>query len=71
MSQAYVIEVSDRTAGIVVREERGFRFFSSERDLARIDGAHFGSARAAERAARTLIERRRRTEDRATFALDP
>jgi hypothetical protein len=58
MSQAYVIEVSDRTAGIVVSEERGFRFFSSERAFDSLDGGHFGSARAAERAARALLSRR-------------
>ncbi|WP_084800125.1 hypothetical protein [Bradyrhizobium sp. Ai1a-2] len=58
MSQAYVIEVSNRTAGIIVREERGFRFFSSERVFDSLDGHHFGSARAAERAASALVQRR-------------
>jgi hypothetical protein len=59
MSKAYVIEVFDRTAGIVVGDERGFRFFSSERAFESLEGGHFGSVRAAERAARALIERRR------------
>ncbi|MFQ3455821.1 hypothetical protein PMN64_21305 [Bradyrhizobium sp. UFLA01-814] len=59
MFQAYVIEVSNRTAGIVVSEERGVRFFSSERAFDSLDGGHFGSARAAERAVRALIEQRR------------
>ncbi|ANW02740.1 hypothetical protein [Bradyrhizobium icense] len=58
MSQAYAIEVSNRTVGIVVREERGFRFFSSERTFDILDGGHFRSAHAAERAARALVERR-------------
>ncbi len=61
MFEAYIIEVSNRTAGIVVSEERGVRFFSSERAFDSLDGGHFGSPRAAERAARALIERRRGT----------
>ncbi|WBL82738.1 hypothetical protein I3J27_33205 [Bradyrhizobium xenonodulans] len=59
MSQAYIIEVFDRTAGIVVSDGRGYRFFSSERVFDSLDGGHFGSARAAERAARALVEQRR------------
>ncbi|OCK59913.1 hypothetical protein [Bradyrhizobium sp. LMTR 3] len=41
MSQADVIKVSNQTVGIVVREERGFRFFSSERTFDSLDGGHF------------------------------
>ncbi|WOH64302.1 hypothetical protein [Bradyrhizobium sp. BWA-3-5] len=52
MSKAYVIEIFDRTAGIVVGDERGFRFFSSERIFDSLESGRFGSARAAERAAR-------------------
>lgn len=58
MSQAYIIEVSNRTAGIVVSEERGFRFFSAERAFDSLDSRHFGSPRAAERAASALVQRR-------------
>lgn len=58
MSHAYVIEVFDRTAGIVVAEERGFRFFSSEPAFDTLEGDHFGSARAAERAAKALLVQR-------------
>ena len=58
MSQAYIIEVSDRTAGIVVSDVRGFCFFSSERAFDSLDGSHFGSAGAAERAVRALIRQR-------------
>ena len=57
MSHAYIIEVANRTAGIVVAENRGFRFFSSEAAFDALEGSHFGSARAAERAARTLLDR--------------
>jgi hypothetical protein len=67
MSKAYVIEVSNQTAGIVVGDERGFRFFSSERAFDSLEGGHFGSARAAERAARALIEGRRRSDNRTAF----
>ena len=63
MSQAYVIEVLNRTAGIVVSDDRGFCFFSSERTFDSLDGGHFGSARAAERAARALVERRRQVRN--------
>lgn len=67
MSKAYIIEVFNQTAGIVVSDERGFRFFSSERAFDSLEGGHFGSARAAERAARALIEERRRPDDRTAF----
>lgn len=59
MPHAYIIEVASRTAGIVVAEDRGFRFFSSESTFDSIEGQHFGSARAAERAARALLDNRR------------
>ena len=58
MPEAYIIEVHDRTAGIVTRNERGFRFFSSERAFDSLEGRQFRSARDAERAARTLLEAR-------------
>ena len=56
--QAYVIEVSDRTAGIVVGDSRGFCFCSSDRAFDGLDGEYVGSARAAERAVRALLQRR-------------
>ncbi|MGQ0684062.1 hypothetical protein [Bradyrhizobium sp.] len=58
MSQAYIIEIESRTAGIVAREERGFRFFSSERAFDSLEGRQFRSARDAERAARALLRER-------------
>ena len=60
MSQAYVIEISDRAAGIVVSDNGGFCFFSSERAFDSLDGDYFGSVRAAERAVRALVARRDR-----------
>jgi hypothetical protein len=55
MSTAYVIEVHNRTAGIVTGDERGFSFFSSERAFDSLEGQSFASAREAERAARALL----------------
>ena len=59
MIQAYIIEIESRTAGIVARDEQGYRFFSSERTFDGLEGREFRSARDAERAARTLLQQRR------------
>ena len=61
MSKAYIIEIHDRTAGIVAGDERGFTFFSSERVFDRLDGRDFRSAREAERAARAVLGGRQTT----------
>jgi hypothetical protein len=55
MPRAYVIEVHNRTAGIVSGDEHGFRFFSSERAFDSLEGRQFNSARDAELAARALF----------------
>ena len=60
MPKAYIIEVRNRTAGIVTRDEQGVRFFSSERIFDSLDGQQFRSARDAERAATALLSRRYR-----------
>lgn len=54
MSRAYIIEVNNRTAGIVTGDERGFSFFSSERMFDSLEGRQFGSAPDAELAARAV-----------------
>jgi hypothetical protein len=59
MPKAYIIEVHDRTAGIIASDEGGFRFFSSERLFDSLEGRQFRSARDAERAARTVFAERR------------
>jgi len=59
MPQAYIIEIESRTAGIVAGDERGYRFFSSDRTFDGLEGREFQTARAAERAARTLLQQRR------------
>jgi len=55
MSDAFIIEVESRTAGIVAKDGRGYCFFSAERTFASLDGRQFRSARDAERAARALL----------------
>jgi hypothetical protein len=57
MPNTYVIEVGDRTAGIVVPDMHGFRFYSALRRFRSLDGHHFHNPRDAERAARKLIAR--------------
>ena len=59
MTQAYIIEIDSRTAGIVARNERAFRFFSSDRAFDSLEGREFPSAREAERAAKALLHARR------------
>jgi hypothetical protein len=58
MPKAYVIEIHNRTAGIITGDQRGFRFFSSERAFDSLDGREFRSPRHAERAARALLDAR-------------
>ena len=66
-SNAYIIEIHDRTAGIITGDERGFRFFSSERAFDSLDGREFRSARHAERAARLLLAGRQPQPLAASF----
>jgi hypothetical protein len=56
MSDAYVIQVSGFTAGIVTRETEGcgFNFFSAAPRFNAMEGQHFSDPLAAERAARKL-----------------
>jgi hypothetical protein len=56
MSNAYIIEIQDRAAGIVTRDGRGFSFFSSERAFDRLEGRVFRSVRDAERAAQAVAD---------------
>ena len=58
MPQAYIIEVESRTAGIVAKDERGYRFYSSDRIFDRLEGRQFRSARDVERAASALLQER-------------
>jgi hypothetical protein len=67
MSKAYIIEVRNRTAGIVAGDEHGFRFFSSERVFDRLEGREFRSVRDAERAARALLDARQNYAGKLVF----
>lgn len=69
MPKAYIIEVRNRTAGIVAGEDQGVRFFSSEPAFDSLDGCRFQSARHAERAVRALFDAQRGAARRARFAL--
>jgi hypothetical protein len=51
MSDTYIIEVGSQTAGIVVRNPDGFRFFASSHRFNSMEGQLFRNAREAERAA--------------------
>ena len=61
MFDAYVIEVDEATAGIIVRDGHRFRFCASDRQFFDMEGRSFGSPRDAEAAAiRHLSTRRSR-----------
>src|SRR5690349_5200832 len=51
MSDSYIIEVSSRAAGIVVRDARGYRFFAAAQPFYRLDGRLFRHVVDAQRAA--------------------
>jgi hypothetical protein len=54
MSQAFVVEVFGRTAGILAREGDGLRFSASSPAMKALDGKLFKSQRAAELAAEKI-----------------
>jgi hypothetical protein len=64
MSKAYVIEILNRTVGIVASDEGGLRFFSSERIFDSLEGQEFLSVHDLEQAARVLITQWRPTPAR-------
>jgi hypothetical protein len=57
MSDTYIIEISSRAAGIVVRDRAGFRFFAASQPFFPLEGQVFRNVGAAERAASQLIDR--------------
>jgi hypothetical protein len=54
MADAFVIEVSRFTAGIVAGQRKGFRFYASHPAMAPLEGRVFGSPLAAQKAAEKL-----------------
>ncbi|KMO30458.1 hypothetical protein VQ02_28030 [Methylobacterium variabile] len=59
MQSARIVEVGETSAGIVVPETDGFRFFSAHPDFHVLEGRVFRSPRHATRAAQDLHARRR------------
>jgi hypothetical protein len=59
MSDAYVIEVHSRTAGIVVRDGRKYCFFASHHDFNSLERQFFASLVAAQKAAAMCAKERR------------
>jgi hypothetical protein len=51
MSDNFIIEIGSQTAGIVVRNPDGYRFFSASRRFNSMEGQLFRSVNEAERAA--------------------
>ena len=54
MADAFVIETSKFTAGIIAAQDRGYRFYASHPDMLPLEGTIFGSPRAAQKAAEKL-----------------
>lgn len=67
MSDAYIIEIADETAGIVVRQqsETGYRFHAALPKYYPLDGRIFAGPRDAERAANAHFSRKRRASNGA------
>lgn len=62
MSDAYIIEIADETAGIVVRQQQdtGYRFHAALPRYFPLDGQVFAGPRDAERAANAHFSRKRK-----------
>jgi hypothetical protein len=54
MSGAFVIEIEDQTAGLVLAEKGGFRFRASDPIFRKLDGRLFSHVRQARAAAAEL-----------------
>ena len=56
MSDTFIIEIGSQTAGIVVRNPDGYRFFSASHRFNSMEGQLFRSANEAERAALRIAQ---------------
>jgi hypothetical protein len=56
MSDNFIIEICSQTAGIVVRNADGYRFFSASHRFNSMEGQLFRSANEAERAALRIAQ---------------
>ncbi len=59
MRESYVIEVDDLSAGIVMRERAGYRFFAAAVPFFHLDGRIFATVWRAEQAAGELLRSKR------------
>jgi hypothetical protein len=65
--EAFVIEAADVAAGVIVRQQDGYRFFAANDRFQRLDGSVFKTPKAAQQAAdlmqraaaRNLADKRR------------
>jgi len=60
MSNAFIIEIDDLEAGILVSEGTAYRFHAATDRFFGLQGQHFAGPASAERAARDLLRRRPR-----------
>lgn len=59
MFNSYLIEVAGKTAGILARDERGYRFHATAQPFFSLDGRIFADPWVAHRAARREVARGR------------
>jgi hypothetical protein len=59
MYDAFIIETATHTAGLAVREDRGFRFYASDSRFYPIDNRVFGGLRAIHSAVDSLLSAER------------
>ena len=55
MYDAFIIETATHTAGLAVREDRGFRFYASDSRFYPIDNRVFGGLRAVRSAVDSVL----------------
>jgi hypothetical protein len=58
MRKAYLIEIADIEAGVLVRDGNGYAFVAASPRFSALEGAKFSGVLAAEQAARKLYRRR-------------
>ena len=58
MADAFVIETTEFTAGIVAAHPRGYRFYASHPSMSLLEGQIVGSPQAAQKAAEKLATNR-------------
>lgn len=51
---AFVIETAETTAGIIVRQSDGYRFFAADKQFQSLDGSIFQSPNAAQKVAELM-----------------